>query len=81
MMLFVRKFIIKKLATFLYDFLISRFLTVTSHIIMIFYMTKLSGSFLDVGTGTGLPLQAIIHSLKTTYSKIVGVDLDPDYTA
>jgi 16S rRNA G527 N7-methylase RsmG len=61
MILFVRRFIIKKLATLLYDFLISRFLTVTSHIIMIFHMTKLSGSFLDVGTGTGLPLQAIIH--------------------
>lgn len=71
---------IKVITAFLYDLIISRFLTITSHIIMISYMTKLSGSFLDVGSGTGAPLQAIIHELKSTYSKIVGVDMHHAYT-
>ena len=55
---------LKKLAAFLYDLIISKFLTITAHVIMTKYMTKLSGSFLDVGSGTGAPLQAIMSELK-----------------
>jgi ubiquinone/menaquinone biosynthesis C-methylase UbiE len=42
---------------------------------MISHIAKLSGNFLDVGCGTGAPLQAVIRSLKSSYTKIVGVDL------
>lgn len=51
---------LKRVAVFLYDILISKFLTITAHIIMMNHMTMLQGSFLDVGTGTGAPLQYII---------------------
>jgi methylase of polypeptide subunit release factors len=44
------------------------------------HMTQLQGSFLDVGSGTGAPLQAIITYLKSSYEKIVGVDLNHAYT-
>ena len=43
-------------------------------------MKKLDGSFLDVGSGTGAPLQAIIEDLKPNYDKIVGVDMNHAYT-
>lgn len=43
-------------------------------------MTKLKGSFLDVGSGTGAPLQAIVNELKGSYDKIVGVDMNHAYT-
>lgn len=72
--------IVKRLTSFLYDLVISRFLTITAHIIMMQSMTKLNGSFLDVGSGTGAPLQAIISSLKETYTRIVGVDMNHAYT-
>ena len=71
---------IKKLAAFVYDLIISRFLTITAHIIMMRYMKKLDGSFLEVGSGTGAPLQAIIEDLKPNYDKIVGVDMNHAYT-
>lgn len=51
---------LKRIAVFLYDILISKFLTITAHIIMMNHMTMLQGSFLDVGTGTGAPLKFII---------------------
>jgi methylase of polypeptide subunit release factors len=35
-----------------------------------------SSSFLDVGSGTGAPLLAIVNELKKYYNKIVGVDLN-----
>lgn len=71
---------LKRLTAFLYDLVISRFLTITSHLLMLPHMAKLSGSFLDVGSGTGAPLQTIINNLKESYSKIVGVDMHHEYT-
>lgn len=71
---------LKSITAFLYDMFISKFLTITAHIIMMTHMTMLSGSFLDVGSGTGAPMQAIIHKLKSSYNKIVGVDLHHEYT-
>jgi len=35
--------LIKKLTAFLYDLVISRFLTITSHLLMMPHMTKLKG--------------------------------------
>lgn len=78
MVLFIDAF--KKLTAFFYDMFISRFLTITAHIIMIQHMTKLSGDFLDVGSGTGAPLQAIIQHIRGYYNKIVGVDMHHEYT-
>lgn len=72
--------LVKKLAAFLYDMVISRFLTITAHVIMMNHMSKLGGSFLDVGSGTGAPLQAIVSQLKQSYDKIVGVDMNHAYT-
>lgn len=71
---------LKNLTAHLYDMVISRFLTITAHVIMTAHMSTLSGSFLDVGSGTGAPLQAIIDYLKRSYSNIVGVDMHHEYT-
>ena len=43
-------------------------------------MTLSSGRFLDVGVGTGKPLKAIVEKIKGKHSKIVGVDLHPEYS-
>ena len=43
-------------------------------------MTLSSGNFLDVGCGTGAPLKTIVKEIKKKHSKIVGVDLHPEYT-
>ncbi len=72
--------LIKRITSFLYDTFISRFLTITAHVLMVAHMTMLSGCFLDVGSGTGAPLQAIMHHLKRHYSSIVGVDMHHAYT-
>ena len=69
-----------KIPVLIYDFFISKFLTISAHLIVINQMTQLSGSFLDVGCGTGAPLQKIISTLKSHYEKIVGIDLHPLYT-
>jgi SAM-dependent methyltransferase len=71
--------LITKLKSLLYDILISRFLTITAHVMMTNHIATLSGNFLDVGCGTGAPLQAVIPFLKSSYSKFVGVDLDHEY--
>lgn len=55
---------LKKITSFLYDLVISRFLTITAHVIMLSSMTHSntsSSSFLDVGSGTGAPLLAIVN--------------------
>lgn len=44
-------------------------------------MTFLTGAFLDVGCGTGSPLQSILPSLLRTYNKVVGIDMDAQYVA
>lgn len=66
-----------KIPVLLYDLFISKFFTVCAHLIAIHHITHLSGSFLDVGCGTGAPLQKIISTLKEHYGKIVGVDMHP----
>ena len=38
-------------------------------------MDHTSGIFLDVGCGTGAPLNQILPKLKLTYNNIIGVDL------
>ena len=68
------------LAKVLIIFFISNFFTVAAHIITISHMSALTGSFLDVGCGTGVPLQKILSTLKNSYDKIVGIDLHTGYT-
>lgn len=72
--------IVKLFAAFIYDFFISSFLTISAHFAMLPHMTRLSGSFLDVGCGTGAPLKKIYPELSKDYDKFVGVDLHPIYT-
>jgi ubiquinone/menaquinone biosynthesis C-methylase UbiE len=72
--------LIKKIPVFIYDFFISTFLTIAAHVAMLHNMTMLKDNFLDVGCGTGAPLKKIISTLESHYTKIVGVDLHPDYT-
>jgi len=55
--------LIKKIPVYIYDFFISTFLTIVSHVQMIDSMTMLKGNFLDVGCGTGAPLKKIISKL------------------
>ncbi len=75
---------LRRLTSFLYDLVISRFLTITAHVLMLPHMThptsSASASLLDVGTGTGAPLLAIVNEIKRHYNKIVGVDLNHEYT-
>lgn len=70
---------LKYLTVLIYDFFISYFLTIPAHLIMVQHMNFLTGGFLDVGCGTGAPLQSILPSLKKTYNKIVGIDMDSQY--
>ena len=72
--------LIKKIPVFIYDFLISTFLTISAHTIALTHMTHSTGSFLDVGCGTGAPLEKIASTLKERYDKIIGIDLHPEYT-
>lgn len=55
--------LIKKIPVFIYDFFISTFLTIVSHVQMMNHMTMSKGNFLDVGCGTGAPLKKIIDKL------------------
>ena len=71
---------LKALTAFIYDLFISNFLTIAAHLSMVPHMTLSSGTFLDVGCGTGAPLKKIYPQLSEHYSKIIGVDLDPVYT-
>jgi len=68
------------LSAHIYDIFISYFLTIASHLILINSMHLTTGNFLDVGCGTGKPLKAIINHFKGFFDKIVGVDLDSNYT-
>ncbi len=54
---------IKTLPVIIYDFFISKFLTMAAHVIMVDYMNLSSGNFLDVGCGTGAPLNTIVNRL------------------
>lgn len=69
----------RAIAASIYDFFISKPLTVRSHLLMAEHMTHLKGSFLDVGCGTGAPLQALIPHLLSSYQQIIGIDLDSEY--
>lgn len=73
---------LKDYTAFIYDFFISNFLTIAAHLNMLPYMSAMTrGSFLDVGCGTGAPLKKIYSKLAEQYNEIVGVDLNPVYTA
>jgi len=72
--------IIKKVPTYLYDIFISTFFTIAAHLALIDYMHLSSGNFLDIGCGTGAPLAKILEKIKKFHSKIIGVDLHPQYT-
>ena len=67
--------LIKKIPVLIYDFFISTFLTIVAHVQMVDKMTMLKGNFLDVGCGTGAPLKKIVETLKSNYTKVIGVDL------
>jgi len=53
---------------------------VAAHLAIVNLMGLSKGNFLDVGCGTGSPLKRIIGSIKKAHSKVVGVDLHPEYT-
>ena len=72
--------VLGSLSAHIYDIFISYFLTIASHLILINSMHLTKGNFLDVGCGTGKPLKAIVNHLKKFCDKILGVDLDSDYT-
>ncbi len=72
--------LIKQIPVLIYDFFISNFFTIAAHVITISHMSSLTGSFLDVGCGTGAPLKNILSTLKNSYDKVVGIDLDTGYT-
>lgn len=71
---------IKQIPSYLYDLVISRFLTITSHILMLNYLgfRETDKMMLDVGCGTGLPLSNILDKLPKEMN-VVGIDIDPAY--
>lgn len=71
--------IVRQAPAFIYDLFISTFFTIAAHLVFIDYMHLSSGNFLDIGCGTGKPLFSIIKSIKKFHSKIIGVDLHPQY--
>jgi SAM-dependent methyltransferase len=71
---------IKRFSAEIYDLFISTFFTIAAHLCFITEMTLSSGNFLDVGCGTGKPLKVIIRQIQAKHSKVVGVDLHPQYT-
>ena len=71
---------LKNLTVILYDLFISTFFTIAAHLSFINHMSLSSGNFLDIGCGTGKPLRTIVEKIKEKHSKVVGVDLHPEYT-
>lgn len=72
--------IAKQLSVHIYDLFISTFLTIAAHLSLIEHMSLSEGNFLDVGCGTGKPLKSIVDKIKEKHTKVVGVDLHPEYT-
>lgn len=72
--------LIKYFSALIYDLFISTFLTIAAHLSLVREMTLSEGNFLDVGCGTGKPLKSIVEEIKKKHSKIIGVDLTPEYT-
>lgn len=72
--------LIKQAPAYIYDLFISTFFTVAAHLAIINSMHLSSGNFLDVGCGTGKPLQTIVEPIKKLHPKVIGVDLHPQYT-
>ena len=80
--------LIRKILTFIpvliYDMLISRVLTIYSHLFLVDELKntnpklKETGSVLDIGIGTGMPLFKI-HKEFGQNCKILGVDIDNNY--
>ena len=68
------------IATYIYDLVISNFLTKTAHVSMLPHMNHCKGRMLDVGCGTGAPLKEIYPELQKHYESIVGLDLHEGYT-
>jgi ubiquinone/menaquinone biosynthesis C-methylase UbiE len=71
--------IAKQAPAYIYDIFISFFFTISAHLAIVNSMHLSSGNFLDVGCGTGTPLQKIIAPIKKLHQKIIGVDLHPQY--
>lgn len=72
--------LVKQVSAFIYDLFISTFFTIAAHLSLVKEMTLSEGNFLDVGCGTGKPLKEIAGEIKKKHSKIVGVDMTPEYT-
>lgn len=72
--------LVKSLSAHIYDLFISTFFTIAAHLSLINYMNLPGGNFLDVGCGTGSPLKSIVERVKEKQSKVVGIDLHPEYT-
>lgn len=74
------KDLIRKLTVLIYDLIISRFLTITSHVLMMNHLTfkPTDRLMLDVGVGTGKPLKAIAQTFPQDL-KVVGVDINANY--
>lgn len=69
-----------RLTAYLYDLIISNFLTVTSHILMLDHLKFRDNDrkMLDVGIGTGKPLKSIIGKFPEQLD-VVGVDINHGY--
>lgn len=69
-----------RVAAYLYDLVISRFLTVVSHVLMMNHLKfkPTDELMMDVGVGTGSPLKAIAHQFPERL-KVVGVDINHGY--
>lgn len=69
-----------RVTAYLYDMVISRFLTVVSHVLMMdkLHFRATDKLMMDVGIGTGSPLKAISGMLPSEL-KVVGVDINHAY--
>ncbi len=71
---------IARITAYLYDLVISRFLTVVSHVLMMdqLQFKPTDKLMMDVGIGTGSPLKAISSRFPENL-KVVGVDINHGY--